>query len=423
MDSQTRSTDTSTDTTSDKNDDAGNGRKRKRLIGAVLAVFIIGAIAYGVHWALVGRYSVSTDNAYVGGNVVQITAQVAGTVVAIGADDTQFVKAGHTLVQLDKADAEVALQQAESQLAKAVRDVRNLFAASGQQEANVQVRQADFAKATEDLARRRRLASSGAISGEEVQHAEDALKSARAALMAAQQQLAATRALVDRTTVDKHPDVQRAAAALKEAFINYARTSLPAPIAGFVAKRNVQLGQRVSPGTPLMAVIPLEQVWVDANFKEAQLADIRIGQPAKLTADLYGGKVEYDGKVIGIGAGTGSAFSLLPAQNATGNWIKIVQRVPVRIALDPKQLSEHPLQVGLSMEAKVDTHERGGERQAQVAPQAQPYKTEVFGRLEQLANERVQRIIEENEAVASSSRAPASTPQASRKAALQADRM
>jgi membrane fusion protein (multidrug efflux system) len=286
-------------------------------------------------------------------------------------------------------------------LAKAVRDVRNLFAGSAQQQANVEMRQSDFARATEDLARRRRLASSGAISGEEAQHAEDAARSARAALAAAQQQLAATRALVDRTTLHKHPEVQRASAALKEAFISYARTSLPAPVSGFVAKRNVQLGQRVSPGTPLMAVIPLEQVWVDANFKEAQLANIRIGQGAKLTADLYGGKVEYDGKVIGIGAGTGSAFSLLPAQNATGNWIKIVQRVPVRIALDPKQLSEHPLQVGLSMEAKVDTHDRGAERGAQVAPQAQPYKTEVFGRLEQLANERVQRIIQENEAVAS----------------------
>jgi membrane fusion protein (multidrug efflux system) len=163
-------------------------------------------------------------------------------------------------------------------------------------------------------------------------------------------------------------------------------------------------------------------VWVDANFKEAQLADIRIGQPAKLSADLYGGKVEYDGKVVGIGAGTGSAFSLLPAQNATGNWIKIVQRVPVRIALDPKQLSEHPLQVGLSMDAKVDTHERGGERQAQVAPQAQPYKTEVFGRLEQLANERVQRIIEENEAVAGSPRAPAPAATAAPKTALRVDR-
>jgi membrane fusion protein (multidrug efflux system) len=404
------------------NGNSGSNGKRKRLIAAVVAVFIIGSIAYGVHWALVGRYSVSTDNAYVGGNVVQITAQVGGTVIAIGADDTQFVKAGYTLVQLDKADVEVALQQAESQLAKAVRDVRNLFAASAQQQANVEMRQADFARAAEDLARRQRLASSGAISGEEVQHAQDALKSARAALMAAQQQLAATRALVDRTTVDKHPDVQRAAAAVKEAFINYARTSLPAPVAGFVAKRNVQLGQRVSPGAPLMAVIPLDQVWVDANFKEAQLADLRIGQPATLTSDLYGSKVKYDGKVIGMGAGTGAAFSLLPAQNATGNWIKIVQRVPVRIALDPKQLSEHPLQVGLSMEAKVDTHDRNGERQAQVAPQALPYTTEVFGRLEQLANERVRRIIEDNEAVASSNRGPAASS-ASPKTALQADRM
>ena len=375
----------------------GSNGKRRRLLLVVVGVFLLAGVAFGAHWFFFGRFSVSTDNAYVGGNVVQITPQVGGTVVAIGADDTQFVKAGQALVQLDRADAEVALQQAESQLAKAVRDVRHLFAGSAQQRANVEQRQTDLAKANEDLARRERLASSGAISGEEVQHARDSVKSARAALVAAQQQLAATYALVEGTTVQQHPDVLRAAAAVKEAYIGYARTTLPAPVDGFVAKRNVQLGQRVMPGTPLMAVVPLQEVWVDANFKEAQLANVRVGQPAKLTADLYGGRVEYHGKVTGLGAGTGAAFSLLPAQNATGNWIKIVQRVPVRIELDPKELAEHPLQVGLSMDVEVDTHDTGGARLPQVAKQAAPYKTEVFGSLESRADARVKEIIAAND--------------------------
>ena len=378
------------------NGSAGNG-KRKRLLLIVLGVFLLVGIAFGAHWYLFGRFSVSTDNAYVGGNVVQITPQVGGTVVAIGADDTQFVKAGQTLVQLDRADAEVALQQAESQLAKAVRDVRHLFAGSAQQRANVEQRRSDLAKTNEDLARRERLASSGAISGEEVQHARDNVKSARAALVAAQQQLAATYALVEGTTVQQHPDVLRAAASVKEAYIGYARTKLPAPVDGFVAKRNVQLGQRVMPGTPLMAVVPLQDVWVDANFKEAQLGDIRVGQPAKLTADLYGGRVEYHGKVVGLGAGTGAAFSLLPAQNATGNWIKIVQRVPVRIELDARELAEHPLQVGLSMDVEVDTHDTGGERLPQVTKPAVAYKTDVFGSLESRADARVKEIIAAND--------------------------
>jgi membrane fusion protein (multidrug efflux system) len=369
---------------------------RKRWLGLIALAVAATAIAYGGYWTLVARYLEKTDNAYVGGNVVQITPQVAGTVVAIGADDTQFVKAGQVLVRLDKADSEVALQQAESQLAKTVRDVRNLFASSAQQQANVEVRQADLARAQDDLARRERLAGTGAISKEEAQHARDAVKSAQAGLAAAQQQLAATRALVDRTSVEQHPDVQHAAAAVKDAYLAYARTALPAPVAGFIAKRNVQLGQRVSPGTPLMAVVPLEQVWVDANFKEAQLAGMRAGQPVALTADIYGGKIVYHGKVSGFGAGTGAAFALLPAQNASGNWIKIVQRVPVRIALDPQELAVHPLQIGLSMQVEVDTHDRDGDRLPQVAQTAPVYQTDVFEVLDKLAETRVKDVVAAN---------------------------
>jgi len=371
--------------------------QRKRWLLIVVGAFAALGIACGIYWALALRHVQSTDDAYVNGNVVQITPQISGTVVAIGADDTQFVTAGRTLVQLDQADAKVALDQADAQLAKTVREVRSLFATSAQLQATVAMRQSDLAKANEDLARRERLASSGAVSGEERQHARDAANSARAALLAAQQELEANRARVDRTTVDNHPDVRNAAARVRDAYLTYSRTALPAPVSGFVAKRAVQLGQRVAPGAPLMAIVPLDQVWVDANFKEPQLAGMRVGQPVKLTADLYGGKVVYHGKVAGFGAGTGSAFALLPAQNATGNWIKIVQRVPVRIAFDAEELASHPLQIGLSMQVEVDTRERNGDR-LPLVQSAPTYATDVFHSQDQLANERVRAIIAANEA-------------------------
>jgi membrane fusion protein (multidrug efflux system) len=253
--------------------------KRKRWLALVIGGLAAIGIAYAAYWSIHLRYLQSTDDAYVGGNIVQITPQILGTVVAVGADDTAFVKAGQTLVRLDQADAQVALEQAEAQLGRAVREVRSLFATSSQLQAAVNMRQSDLAKANEDLARRERLAGSGAISKEEVQHARDAVRSAEAALVAAQQELAANRARVDRTTVENHPDVKNAAARVHDAYLTYARTALPAPVSGYVAKRSVQLGQRVTPGMPLMAVIPLDQVWVDANFKEAQLATMRVGQP------------------------------------------------------------------------------------------------------------------------------------------------
>jgi len=370
---------------------------RKRWLAIVIGVFAVIGIAYGAYWALALRYLQSTDDAYVSGNVVQITPQISGTVIGIGADDTQFVKAGQPLVQLDQADAKVALDEAEAQLAKTVREVRSLFATSAQLQATVAMRQSDLDRASEDLARRQRLASSGAISGEEMQHARDAFDSAKAALLAAQQQLEANRVRVDRTTVDNHPDVRNASARVRDAYLTYARTALPAPVAGFVAKRTVQLGQRVSPGAPLMAIVPLDQVWVDANFKEPQLAGMRVGQPVTLNADLYGSRVEYHGKVAGFGAGTGSAFALLPAQNATGNWIKVVQRVPVRIAFDERELAAHPLQIGLSMQVEVDTHDRRGDRLPQFARSVPAYATDVFGSLDSIADERVKTIIAANE--------------------------
>ena len=374
--------------------------RRWRWLGALLGVLVTVGAVYGAYWAQVVRYHQSTDDAYVGGNVVQITPQISGTVVAIGADDTQFVMAGQPLVRLDPADAHVALDQAEAQLARTVRDVRNLYATSSQLAATVQMRQTELAAAQSDLARRQRLGASGAVSGEELQHSSDAVKTAQAELIAAGQQLAANRARVDGTTLKDHPQVRDAAAAVRNAYLTLERTELDAPVAGFVARRNVQLGQRVSPGAPLMAVVPLDQVWVDANFKEPQLAHMRIGQPVKLTADLYGGHVIYHGTVAGFGAGTGAAFSLLPAQNATGNWIKIVQRVPVRIALDPREIAAHPLQIGLSM--KVDVDVKGGTNGArlpQVASNVPAWTTADLATSEHQADARVQAIIAANQSV------------------------
>ena len=387
---------------SEKSKAASPSVRRWRWLGGVLGVALLATAVYGTYWAQVLRYHQTTDDAYVGGNVVQITPQISGTVVAIGADDTQFVKAGQPLVRLDQADARVALDQSEAQLARTVRDVRNLFATTSQLDATVQARQTDLTAAQSDLARRQRLGASGAVSGEELQHATDAVKATQAGLLAAQQQLAANRARVDNTTLADHPQVRDAAAAVRNAYLTLARTELPAPVAGFVARRNVQLGQRVSPGTPLMAVVPLDQVWVDANFKEPQLARMRVGQPVTLTADLYGTHVIYHGKVAGFGAGTGSAFSLLPAQNATGNWIKIVQRVPVRISLDPHEIAAHPLQIGLSM--KADVVVRGGAdgaRLPQLASLASAWSTDVFGTSDALADARVQAIIAANQAAPS----------------------
>ena len=338
---------------------AVNG-KRSRVLLTIGSVFALAGVAFALYWVLVGRYYEDTDNAYVQGNIVQITPQITGTVVKIYADDTDFVKAGQPLVALDPADAQVAAAQAAAQLAQTVREVRTLYASRGQSEAGLAQRQVDLAKAEDDLARRKKLTGTGAVADEEIRHAEAALAAARSAVEAAREQLASGLALTSGTSVREHPNVQRAAAHLREAMLAVQRSTLVAPVDGQIAKRNVQVGQRVSSGTPLMAVIPLGRLWVDANFKESQLRDMRVGQPVTLVSDLYGSAVKYEGRILGLSAGTGGAFALLPAQNATGNWIKVVQRVPVRISLDEKQLAEHPLRVGLSMLAEVDLHDTQG---------------------------------------------------------------
>jgi len=373
-----------------------NTGKRRRMMTLLVLVILIAAIAYGLYYFLVARFSESTDDAYVNGNVVQITPQVTGTVIAVKADDTQTVRTGEPLVQLDPADSRIALQQAEANLAQTVRQVRGLFANNSQYEAQVAIRQSDLARAQDDLRRRMEVAQTGAVSQEEISHARDAVKSAQAALEAAQQQLTANRALTANTTIATQPNVLAAAAKVRDAYLANARNTLPAPVTGYVAKRSVQVGQRVAPGTPLMAVVPLNSLWVDANFKEVQLRNMRVGQPVEMTADVYGSSVTYHGKVVGFSAGTGSAFSLLPAQNATGNWIKVVQRLPVRISLDPADLQKHPLRIGLSMQVDVNIRNESGSQLG--TAQNTVLQTDVFDKYGKEADDTIARIIAQNSA-------------------------
>ena len=372
-----------------------SGRRRGVLV-VLFILFALAAATWAAWWHLVGRWYESTDNAYVAGHVVQVTPQIAGTVVAIGADDTDRVQAGQVLVKLDPSDAQVALGQAEAQLAQAVREVRTLYTRNSSLEALQAQRASELAKAEEDLARRRPLASTGAVSKEDVEHARNAVEAARAALSVAREDLVTNRVRTEGTAVTRHPGVAAAAARVRDAFLALQRTVIAAPVGGYIARRTVQAGQRVAPGALLMAVVPLDSVWVDANFKEVQLREMRIGQPVKLSADLYGSRVEYRGKVAGLSAGTGGAFALLPPQNATGNWIKVVQRLPVRIELDPSQLVAHPLLVGLSMHAEVEIRDKSGTQLA-AAPRANPmWAPAAFAKPAEDAEARVQAIIAAN---------------------------
>lgn len=372
--------------------------KRRVPLIVVTLVLAIVLIAYLVWWFINARNFESTDDAYVAGNVVQVTPQVGGTVVAIHADDTELVQAGAPLIELDRSDATVALDQADAQLAQTIREVRVLYANNGALGASVAQRSTEVERAKADLARRQQLIASGAVSKEELEHARNALQNASSALLATSEQLASNRALTDRTSVAQHPNVLRAAARVREAYLAYARTTLPAPLSGYVAKRSVQLGQRVAAGMPLLSIVPLNSLWVDANFKEVQVAHMRVGQSVTLESDVYGKKVVYHGKVVGLSAGTGSAFALLPAQNASGNWIKIVQRLPVRITLDPKELAEHPLRIGLSMQVKVEVVQQDGVPlpAAGLARSAPAYKTAVFDTLGQQADARIAGILAAN---------------------------
>ncbi|HEY1726653.1 MAG TPA: HlyD family efflux transporter periplasmic adaptor subunit [Steroidobacteraceae bacterium] len=372
-----------------------NSRLRKRALLILAVVAVLAGLSWLAYELLVGRYYQSTDDAYISSDLIQVTSEIAGTVIAVEVDDTQSVQRGQVLARLDAADAGVAINAAEAELARAVRSVRGLFAQRDQLRSQIAQRATDLQRAQDDLKRREGLLSDGAVSGEELSHSRDAVAVARAALDGAREQLNATEAQIQGTTIETHPQVLDAEAAVRNAALSLHRTELRAPVAGVVAKRSVEVGQRVAAGAPLMAIVPLDDVWVDANFKEVQLRNMRVGQPVTLTADLYGGRVKYHGRLAGLSAGSGSAFALLPAQNASGNWIKIVQRMPVRITLDPQELKNHPLRVGLSMVARVDEHDTSGPvMSAQVRNVPQP--TQASAADDPLVQQIIDRIVAAN---------------------------
>jgi membrane fusion protein (multidrug efflux system) len=370
--------------------------RRRRWLLVLGAAVIVLALVWLAWWLLYARFYESTDDAYVAGDLVNVMPQVSGTVVSIGADETDLVEAGQELVRLDATDARIALQDAEEQLARTVRQTHTVFASRDQLQAVVGQRRADLARAQSDYDRRRNLTASGAVSGEELGHAQDALKAARDALVAAEKNLAAGSALVGRTGVADNPDVRAAATQVERAWLALVRTSVRAPVSGYLARRTVQLGERISPGAPLMSIVPLGRLWLEANFREVQLRRMRIGQPATVVADLYGGHVTYHARVAGLGMGTGSAFALLPAQNATGNWIKVVQRVPVRIALDPRELAAHPLRIGLSTVVTIDVRDSSGPQLAPTAREQPVLATRAFDIDRSEIRTRIQQIIDEN---------------------------
>jgi membrane fusion protein (multidrug efflux system) len=367
--------------------------RRKGFLWFGLAVLLAAAI-YGAWWWLNGRYSETTDDAYVAGNIVAVTSRENATVIALFADNTQAVRRGQLLIEMDPSVAEVALRAAQANLARTVRSVHGSFASADSYSAQLRQAEVMLERARSDY-QRRQAALTGAVSGEELGHARDAVTAAEAAVNSARGSLAQARAGIAGVDIAGNPDVLAAEAQLRAAAITLAHMKIVAPVDGVIAQRTVQVGQRVNAGAPLMAVVPLSDVWVDANFKEVQLARMRVGQPVKIVTDIYGSKVAYHGRIAGLGAGSGSAFALLPAQNASGNWIKIVQRVPVRIALDPDELKANPLRIGLSVSAEVDVHDQSGPRVAS-APMTHVMRFDAGEDIGKRVDAMVARILAEN---------------------------
>jgi membrane fusion protein (multidrug efflux system) len=339
---------------------ANKKKKRKVALLLLAAIVLVVGIAWLVYWFLVLRHFQETDDAYVAGNQVQVMAQVSGSVNKVWFEDTDYVKKGDVLVTLDQTDAQQAFEKAQTALATSVRQTHQMMINSKQYQATIELQKTALAQAQADLQRRVPLGASNLIGREELQHSRDAVATAKAQLDVAEQQYNANQAMILNTSLAEQPAVKQNAAALRDAWLALQRTQIRSPMDGYVSRRSVQVGSQISTTTPLLAVVPAKNLWVDANFKETQLAGVRIGQPATVVSDIYGDDVVYQGKVVGLDMGTGSAFSLLPAQNATGNWIKVVQRLPVRIELDAQQLAQHPLRIGLSTLVKVDTTQQDG---------------------------------------------------------------
>jgi len=372
-----------------------NGKRRRILLLIALIFIVIGAL-WATYWVLVLEKREKTDDAYVNGNQVVISAQVAGTVVAVLADDTQLVNAGQVLVKLDPIDAQTALSRTASALGQAVRQVRQQKATAGQYDSEIESRKLELSRAQIDLAKREPLVADQAIAGEEVRHAQESVQLARAALAQAERQSLSAHALVDGTPIEGNPTVLQAKDAYRDAWIAAQRNAVVAPVSGYVAERSVQLGQHIQAGQALMTVIPLHSLWVDANFKEVQLRNLRIGQKSEVRSDLYGGSFIFHGHVQGMSAGTGAAFSLLPPQNASGNWIKVVQRVPVRILIDDSDLIKSPLRVGLSATVTVDTTSRDGPVLATRAGDQPVGDTQVYTQDLEKANSEADAIVRQN---------------------------
>lgn len=350
-------------------------KTRKKVLILLALLFVLAGIAWGVYWFLVLRHFQETDDAYVAGNQVQVMAQVSGSVNKVWFDDTDFVKKGDVLVSLDKTDAEQAFEKAQTALATSVRQTHQLMINAKQYQASIALQQTALAQAEADLKRREPLGASNLIGREELQHSRDAVATAKAQLDVAVQQYNANQAMILNTSLEEQPAVKQAAAELRDAWLALQRTDIRSPMDGYVSRRSVQVGSQISTSTPLMAVVPATNLWIDANFKETQLAGVRIGQEATVVADIYGDDVVYHGKVVGLDMGTGSAFSLLPAQNATGNWIKVVQRLPVRIELNQDDIAKHPLRIGLSTLVKVDTTNKDGSALATSVRQQAAYSS------------------------------------------------
>jgi membrane fusion protein (multidrug efflux system) len=370
--------------------------KRRNILILIAAIFIVAGLLWAAFWVLVLAKRERTDDAYVNGNRVVISAQVSGTVIAVLADDTQLVKAGQVLARLDPIDAETGLSRTASALAQTVRQVRQEKSTADQYDSVIETRKLELSRAENDLAKREPLLAERAIAPEEVRHARESVELARAALTQAVRQSNSSHALVDGTAVENNPAVLQAKAAYRDAWIASQRNAVVAPVTGYVAERSVQLGQHIQAGQALMTVIPLNSLWVDANFKEVQLRHLRIGQPAEVRSDLYGGAFIFHGHVKGMSAGTGAAFSLLPAQNASGNWIKVVQRVPVRIQIDDADLVKSPLRVGLSATVTVDTTTRNGPVLAMDANDTPVGDTQVYTQDLDKANAEADAVVRRN---------------------------
>ena len=385
--------DQQTDTQTSSNN---KSQQRKKGLSIFILLLLLIAIGSAAYWFFFIKGFEETEDAYVSGNQVMVSAQVAGNISKINVDNMDPVQAGDVLLELDDTNTKLSFEQAKSNLANAVRQISQLNYTVKQLKSAVRANEITLAQAQGNLNRRVQLVKDGAIDKESFQHAKEAVELAKANLTTSQNQLEANQALLLDGPLSEQPQIQSAVSNLKQAWLNLERTKIRSPIKGYVARRNAQVGQAVSVGGALMAVVTTDQMWLDAKFKETQLTHMRIGQSAEIHFDLYGKDKTFNGKVVGIEMGTGSAFSLLPTQNATGNWIKVVQRVPVRIQLDPQQLAENPLRIGLSATVKVNVTDSQGETLRNQARTTTLYSTNALQYDESAVNNLIESIIRDN---------------------------